>query len=79
MSPTTDRSGMVLTGPLAAALAAGGLVAGHQLVTRIGTLDSDGLVTVMVVRRVSQAETLRGTKPFQRVMSTRIELVERAP
>jgi len=66
---------MVLTGPLAAVLAAGGLVAGHQLVTRIGTLDSDGLVTVMVVRRVSQAETLRGGRS---VTSTRIELVERA-
>jgi len=76
MSPTTDRSGMVLTGPLASALAAGGLVAGHQLVTRIGTLDSDGLVTVMVVRRVSQAETLRAGRG---VLSTRIELVERAP
>ena len=69
-------SGMVLTGPLAAVLAAGGLVAGHQLVTRIGTLDEDGLVTVMVVRRVSQTETLRAGR---RVLSTRVELAERAP
>lgn len=73
MSAIPKHSGAVLTGRMAAVLAASGLMAGHQLVVRLGTLEDEGLVTVMVVRRIVTSEASRAGR---QETNTRIELVE---